>query len=123
VSADVLDEFVRPERRRHQRANVPLSGRYMLTDRHEYDCKTIDISSSGVAVLGPIKGAIGERVVAYFDRIGRVEGMIIRHFGACFAIELRACTLRRDKLDLQIESLVEQQTKGAWNRRRIAPSA
>ena len=122
MTADALDEFGRPERRRHQRADVTLSGRYMLTDRHEYDCRTIDVSSGGVAVLGPIKGAIGERVVAYFDQIGRVEGMIVRHFGACFAIELRACALKRDKLDLQIESLVKQQTNGAGNRRRSATS-
>jgi len=102
----VLDEFNRPERRRHERAKIALGGRYMLTDRHEYDCQTVDISSSGVAVLGPIKGAIGERVVAYFDRIGRVEGMIVRHFGACFAVEMRASSLRRERLDLEIEGVV-----------------
>jgi PilZ domain len=101
-----LNEFERSERRRHQRAKITLAGRYMLSDRHEYDCQTLDISSSGVAVLGPIKGTIGERVVAYFDRIGRVEGMIVRHFGACFAVEMRASALRRDRLDLEIEGLV-----------------
>jgi hypothetical protein len=123
MAAGALKEIKRAERRRHQRANVILRGRYMLTDRHEYDCQTIDISSGGVAVLGPIKGAIGERVVAYFDQIGRVEGMIVRHFGTCFAVELRASMLKRDKLDLEIEILVKHRTKGAGNRRRIAPSA
>src|SRR5271170_6223583 len=123
VAADALNQIKRAERRRHQRASVILRGRYMLTDRHEYDCQTINISSGGVAVRGPIKGAIGERVVAYFDQIGRVEGMIVRHFGACFAVELRASMLKRDKLDLEIEVLVKPRTKGAGNRRRIAPSA
>jgi len=79
----------------------------MLSDRREHDCQTVDISSSGVAVVGPAKGAIGERVVAYFDRIGRVEGMVVRHFGECFAVEMRASALRRDRLDLQIEALVK----------------
>jgi hypothetical protein len=73
VVVGALDDFKRPERRRHERAKITLSGRYMLTDRHEYNCWTIDVSASGIAVLGPIKGTIGERIVAYFDQIGRVE--------------------------------------------------
>jgi hypothetical protein len=103
------NEIQRLERRRHHRAKITLSGRYMLTDRREYNCWTIDISASGVAVLGPIKGAIGERVVAYFDQVGRVEGMIVRHFEECFAVKLRPSTLKRDKLDLQIERLVRSE--------------
>ena len=101
-------DFERGERRRRERAKVALSGRYMLTDRREYDCWTIDVSASGVAVLGPVKGAIGERIVAYFDQIGRVEGMIVRHFDQCFAMEMRASALRRDRLDVQIEGLIKR---------------
>jgi hypothetical protein len=49
-----------------------LTSRYMLSDRQrENDCQAVDVSSTGVAVLGPVKGTIGERVVAFFDRIGR----------------------------------------------------
>ena len=107
MSTIASSELSRPERRRRQRAKITLGGRYMLSDRREHDCWTIDISSSGVAVMGPVKGAIGERIVAYFDRVGRVEGMIVRHFEKCFAIEMRASALRRDKLDLQIDELVK----------------
>jgi hypothetical protein len=105
-------DFERGERRRHERAKVTLSGRYMLTDRREYDCWTIDLSASGVSVFGPVKGAIGERIVAYFDEIGRVEGMIVRHFDQCFAMQMRASALKRDRLDLQIEALVRRQGGG-----------
>ena len=61
------------ERRRHQRVKVVLPGRYMLEDRREYPCRTVDISPGGVAFAGLAKGRIGERVVAYLapDRSGR----------------------------------------------------
>ena len=32
--------------------------------------------------------------------------MIVRHFGACFAVEMRASSLRRERLDLEIEGVV-----------------
>jgi PilZ domain len=112
VLAETSREHSRPERRRHQRAKIALGGRYMLSDRREHDCWTLDISSSGVAIFGPVKGAIGERIVAYFDRVGRVEGMIVRHFEKCFAIEMRASALKRDKLDLQIDALVKSGIAG-----------
>jgi PilZ domain len=96
------------ERRRYRRVALTLGGRYMLTDRHEYDCQTIDISASGAAISGAIKGDIGERVVAYFDHIGRIEGMVVRQFGRGFAVELRVPAPKRDRLNSQIESLVKQ---------------
>jgi hypothetical protein len=109
VIIEALDDYRRPERRRHQRADAALSGRYMLADRHEYPCQAINISAGGVAILGAIKGAIGERVVAYFDRIGRVEGMVVRHFGKCFAVKLSASALKREKLDSRIAWVVRRQ--------------
>jgi PilZ domain len=118
VIIEALDDFRRPERRRHQRADVALSGRYMLADRHEYPCQTINISAGGVAILGAIKGVIGERVVAYFDRIGRVEGMVVRHFGKCFAVALSASALKREKLDLRIAWLVKRQAGLVADNRR-----
>jgi PilZ domain len=103
------DDPARTERRRHQRAKVRLRGRYMLADRREYACQAIEISAGGIAILGAIKGEIGERVVAYFDRIGRVEGMIVRHFDKCFVIELSASALKRERLDLRIGWLVRRE--------------
>jgi len=105
----VPQDATRPERRRHQRARVRLRGRYMLADRREYACQAIDISAGGMAILGAIKGQIGERVVAYFDRIGRVEGMVVRHFDKCFVIELSASSLKRERLDLRIGWLVKRE--------------
>jgi hypothetical protein len=94
------------ERRRHQRAELTLIGRYMLRDRREYACRTIDVSVSGIAMLGAIMGSIGERVVAHLDRLGRVEGNVARQFGACFAIELSAPALKRERIDQRLTWLI-----------------
>jgi c-di-GMP-binding flagellar brake protein YcgR len=112
------------ERRRHQRVKLLLLGRYMLEDRHEYSCRTIDISPGGVAIEGAAKGKIGERVVAYFNQIGRVEGAIVRHLDAGFAIQMRLPVLKREKLAEQLTWLVNRQALGLPEDRRherIAP--
>ena len=59
------------ERRRHARVKLALLGRYMLEAR-EFPCQTIDVSVGGLAVTAPVRGAVGERVVADSDAMGRI---------------------------------------------------
>lgn len=66
----------------------------MMTDRQEYPCQTVDMSPGSVAVTTPVVARRGERVVAYIDHIGRVEGLVARVFDGGFAVNL-ACTLRK----------------------------
>jgi hypothetical protein len=108
----------RAERRRHQRADLTLIGRYMLRDRREYACRTIDVSASGIALLGAIMGTIGERVVAHLDRLGRVEGSVARQFGACFAIELSAPALKRERIDHRLTWLIQRHVGNPHDMRR-----
>ena len=56
------------DRRRHSRVKVTLLGRYMLADRREFPCQTIDMSPGGVLLFAPVKPGVGERVVVYLDR-------------------------------------------------------
>lgn len=86
------------DRRRHQRVAVNILGRFMLEDRHEYPCQVIDMSPGGMAVISPVQGRVGERIVAYLDHISRVEGRISRHIEGGFAIELRNTPRKREKL-------------------------
>jgi hypothetical protein len=108
------------ERRRHQRAELTLIGRYMLRDRREYSCRTIDVSASGIAMLGAIMGRVGERVVAHLDRLGRVEGSVARQFGACFAIELCAPALKRERIDQRLTWLIQRDAGEPGDARRHA---
>ena len=86
------------ELRRHQRVKINVLGRFMLEDRQEYPCQVIDMSPGGVAMIAPVQGRIGERVVAYLDHIGRVEGAIVRFLDGGFAVELHTSLRKRDKL-------------------------
>jgi hypothetical protein len=106
------------ERRRHPRADLTLIGRYMLRDRREYACRTIDVSASGIAMLGAIKGSVGERVIAHLDRLGRVEGSVARQFGACFAIELSAPALKRERIDHRLTWLIQRHAGDPGDTRR-----
>jgi hypothetical protein len=110
---------VRPkEQRKHQRVNVTLLGRYMLRDRREFPCQTIDISPGGVALAAPMPGAIGERVVVYLDHLGRIEGNIARHLPNGFAMTIGAPTMKREKLADQLTWLANRHALGLPEDRR-----
>jgi hypothetical protein len=98
------------ERRRHQRVTISILGRYMLSDRREYPCQTINMSPGGVAIHAPVKGNIGERVVIYLDQLGRVEGKIVRHLESGFAVALNVPLLKREKLAAQLTWLANRQS-------------
>jgi len=96
------------ERRRFQRVKVHLLGRYMLPDRREYPCQVVNMSPGGLALLGQGVGRVGDRVVAYLDHIGRVEGKIVRLIDNGFAMTVGATPRKRDKLAAQLTWLANR---------------
>lgn len=86
------------DRRRHQRVQVNILGRFMLEDRQEYPCQVIDMSPGGMALITPVNGKVGERIVAYLDHLSRVEGRIVRLIDGGFAVQLRNTVRKRDKI-------------------------
>jgi PilZ domain-containing protein len=106
------------ERRRFQRVRVNLLGRYMLADRREFPCQVVDMSPGGMAVIAPVNGKAGERVIAYIDHVGRVEGSIIRQFTNGFAMTIAATARKRDKLASQLTWLANRHVLGLPEDRR-----
>jgi c-di-GMP-binding flagellar brake protein YcgR len=98
----------RPDRRRFQRVNVNVLGRFMLENRTEYPCQVTDMSPGGAALMAPIQGRVGERVVAYIDHIGRIEGEITRLIDGGFAMTVNASARKRDKLASQLTWLANR---------------
>jgi len=96
------------ERRRTQRVKVGLLGRYMLEDRREFPCQVVDMSPGGMAVIAPQCGKLGERVVAYIDHIGRLEGTIARIYPSGFSMTILASARKRDKLAAQLTWLANR---------------
>ncbi len=106
------------ERRRHQRVRVAMLGRYMLENRQEYPCQTIDMSPGGVALVAPVRGSVDERVICYIDQIGRVEGRIARLLDSGFALALTVPLLKREKLADQLTWLGNRHALGLPEDRR-----
>ena len=106
------------ERRREDRVKLILPGRYLDRDGHEYPCSTIDISSGGVAVRGLASEHLGERVVIYIEEIGRIEGLVVRLFGECFAVTVQAPPIKRERLAEKIARLVHHLMLAAPDQRQ-----
>jgi hypothetical protein len=96
------------ERRRHQRVKVNLLGRYMLADRREFPCQVVNMSPGGMALIVPVAGQPGERIIAYVDHLGRLEGKIARLFQNGFAMTISATARKRDKLAAQLTWLANR---------------
>ncbi len=90
------------ERRRLLRVKVNVLGRYMLEDRCEFPCQIINMSTGGMALVAPVVGHAGERVIAYVDHLGRLEGKIARATENGFAMTISASARKRDKLAAQL---------------------
>jgi hypothetical protein len=112
-----IDSRIVPDRRRHRRFPLALLGRFMRANKQEFPCRLNDISVGGISV------DIGERIIAYFDEIGGIEGHVVRTFDGGFAVALKASPHKRDKLAAQITWLVNQvELGGAAGRRHSRAS-
>ena len=80
----------------------------MLEGGREYPCVTRDLSRIGMAIEGVPVGAIGERVVAYLEELGRVEGRVVRRSNGWFAIQLVATPQRLELIDEKISAIVRR---------------
>jgi hypothetical protein len=96
------------ERRRYQRVRVDLLGRYMLEDRREFPCQVVNMSPGGIALLAPVGGQPGERIIAYVDHLGRLEGHVARIFQNGFAMTISSTSRKRDKLAAQLTWLANR---------------
>ena len=112
------------ERRRHQRVKVRLAGRFMRSDRLEFDCESIDASPGGISFLSDAGVQHGERIIAYLNQIGRIEGRVTRTFPTGFALQMSLPPAKREKLADQLTWLANRQSLGLPEDRRherIAP--
>jgi hypothetical protein len=112
------------DNRAFQRVVVNLQGRLMLSDSSEFDCRAIDMSPGDAQLLCTAMPQIGERIIAYIDHIGRLEGVVLKLVDHGFIISLQATERKREKLAAQLTWLANKQTLGLPEDRRherIAP--
>lgn len=114
------------ERRAYSRFDVKIYGRFMREDQTEYPCQVLDISPGDVSLRAESPGAPGEKVIAYLDHIGRVEGVITRISSEdhTFAMTIVATERKKNKLAAQLAWLANRQMNGMPEDRRherVAP--
>jgi PilZ domain len=113
-----------PERRRHRRVAVNLFGRFMREDKQEYPCQVVNMSAGGMAMVAPVKCGDGERIVAYLDNLGRIEGVVVRSFEGGFAVRILASLYKRERIANLLTWLINQNALGLGEERkhdRIVP--
>ncbi len=106
-------QFIAPVRTRaepgkFQRVKVSVLGRYMLADRREFPCQILEMSPGDALVIAPVAGRIGERVIAYVDHIGRIEGSIILQMDGGFIMDISASARKRDRMAAQLTWLANK---------------
>ena len=106
-------QFIAPVRTRadsnkYQRVKVSVLGRYMLADRREFPCQVLEMSPGDAVVIAPVPGVVGEKVIAYIDHIGRIEGTIINQMDGGFLMDIAASPRKRDKMAAQLTWLANK---------------
>lgn len=105
--------FIAPARTRadsakFQRVKISVLGRYMLADRREFPCQVLEMSPGDAMVIAPVSGIVGEKVIAYIDHIGRIEGTITSQIDGGFVMDIAASTRKRDKMAAQLTWLANK---------------
>jgi len=113
ITDETPSRMARPARNyaqlpRFQRVKISVLGRYMLADRREFPCQVLEMSPGDALVIAPVAGQIGEKVIAYLDHIGRVEGAITAGTDGGFVMELIASSRKRDKMAAQLTWLANK---------------
>lgn len=115
VQHNVLGE---DDRRRFQRAQIPLLGRFMRQNGEEYPCQITNASAGGLAVKALAHVEPIERIVLYIDMLGRIEGDVVRIYSDGFALQLNASAYKREKIANQLTWLVNRDRLASIDDRR-----
>lgn len=115
-----------PRPGQYNRVSVQLHGRMMRADHSEHDCVTEMMSPGDVTISSRSAPAQGERIVAYLEHIGRVEGRVLEKNSTSFTLSILATERKRDKLAAQLTWLANKHELGLPEDRRherLAPTS
>jgi hypothetical protein len=97
-------------RRRNISIIVSIPARYILTrqldvkgNRREFSCRVVKLSPHEMVLAAPVKGEIGERVIASLVEFGKFEGAIVKTHDLGFVMSLSMTDEERERLAARIE--------------------
>jgi hypothetical protein len=91
----------------------------MREDKEEYPCQVINMSAGGIAMHTPVQCQEGERIVAYLDNFGRIEGVVVRSFDGGIAFAIVAGRHKREKIANLLTWLINRESLGLINRESL----
>jgi len=98
------------QRRRTIDIIVSIPVRYALTRhvdvnglRREFSGRVVKISLHEMVLAAPVKGAVGDRVIATMLGFGRIEGAILKNHNLGFVMNINMTDDERDKFAAKIE--------------------
>ncbi|MBD8650413.1 PilZ domain-containing protein [Rhizobium sp. CFBP 13726] len=104
--------------RSFQRVSVNIGGRLMLADHEEYACTAIEMSPGDVSFQCAGRPRTNERVIAYLDHVGRLEGTVLSVAGGGFLMMINATDRKREKLAAQLTWIANKHELGLPEDRR-----
>lgn len=107
------------DQRMFQRVSVSLHGRMLSASREETDCVIIDMSPGDAQIEADAHVQLGDRIIAYIDHIGRIEGEVLS-LGSKgrFVISVNATERKREKLAAQLTWIANKHELGLPEDRR-----
>ncbi len=125
-NGDDMYSFQRVENPRTQRleqsafqsVSVNVHGRLMLANYEEYDCIAAEMSPGDVKISCFGRPRTGERIIAYLEHVGRIEGNVLRLVEDGFVMSINATERKREKLAAQLIWLANKHELGLPEDRR-----
>ncbi len=90
----------------------------MLPSEDEYVCMTVDMSPGDARFMCAARPKTGDRIIAYIDHIGRIEGSVVKTTEDGFVITTIATDRKREKLAAQLTWLANKHELGLPEDRR-----
>jgi hypothetical protein len=111
-------QSVAVQQRSFQRVTVNVEGRLMLASHEEYGCSAIDMSPGDVRFTCVGRPRVNERVIAYLDHLGRLEGNVMSLSDDGFVMSINATERKREKLAAQLTWIANKHELGLPEDRR-----
>lgn len=103
---------------RYPRFVVNVPGRFMRSSKQEFACRLQDISVGAATLSADVPVAEDERIIAYFETLGALEGDVVSAFAGGFTMRLAASQHRREKLAAQVTWLINSHELSGVEARR-----
>ena len=91
----------------------------MFPDQRECPCHLVEISPGEACFNSSVTGTVGDRVIAYIDSIGRLEGVLVEMTEQGFVMSISASQRKRDKLADTLTWLANRHTMELAEDRRF----